>query len=250
MASGKSQKKVAIIQSNYIPWKGYFDIINSVDEFILYDDAQYTRRDWRNRNKIKSQKGATWLTIPVHVKGRYIQKIFETEVSGGNWAKKHWGSIRHNYSKAPHVKTIAPFLSELYEKAAGETRLSRINYIFIQSICQLLDVKTTLSWSMDYDPGDEMDPTGKLVRLCRKAGASNYLSGPAANAYLDEGRFEEHGICVSWMDYSGYPEYRQLYPPFDHWVSIVDLLMNEGVEGARNNMLSFFTRTAPGGPGS
>ena len=97
-------KKVAIVQSNYIPWKGYFDMIASVDEFILYDDMQFTRRDWRNRNLIKTPTGLQWLTIPVKVKGKFEQKIRETEIEGHDWAKTHWQSLVHNYGKAKHFR--------------------------------------------------------------------------------------------------------------------------------------------------
>src|SRR5208283_1807000 len=97
-----SGKSLAAIQSNYIPWKGYFDIINRVDEFMLYDDAQYTRRDWRNRNKIKTPRGLRWLTIPVRVKGKFHQKICETEISDPGWAAGHWQTLRQNYARAKH----------------------------------------------------------------------------------------------------------------------------------------------------
>ncbi len=123
----KKPKKVAIIQSNYIPWKGYFDIINSVDVFILYDDMQYTRRDWRNRNKIITPKGLQWLTIPVAVKGKYYQKINEVEISDSSWAKKHWGSIVHNYHNAPYFKDYKNLFSSLY-LGMDETSLSKVNY--------------------------------------------------------------------------------------------------------------------------
>jgi hypothetical protein len=94
-------KTIAIVQSNYIPWKGYFDLIARVDEFILYDDMQYTRRDWRNRNLIKTAQGLQWLTIPVDVKGKYFQRINETQISDANWAEVHWKSIVHTYARAP-----------------------------------------------------------------------------------------------------------------------------------------------------
>ena len=110
-------KKVAILQSNYIPWKGYFDIINLVDEFILYDDMQYTRRDWRNRNQIKTVDGVKWLTIPVDTKGKFFQKINETKVSDHKWAEAHWKAICLNYAKAPYFKTYEPLFEELYRKA-------------------------------------------------------------------------------------------------------------------------------------
>lgn len=107
-------KKVAILQSNYIPWKGYFDMIAAVDEFILYDDMQYTRRDWRNRNQIKTPQGVHWLTVPVQVKGKYYQKIRETEIDGTNWASTHWKALEQNYRRAPHYTEIASWLEPLY----------------------------------------------------------------------------------------------------------------------------------------
>lgn len=231
-------KRVAIIQSNYIPWKGYFDLINMVDEFILYDDAQYTKRDWRNRNLIKTPGGTTWLSIPVKVKGQYRQKIRDTEVNDGNWAEKHWKAITLNYSRAQHFNDLAPALSDLYRICAKETSLSIINYLFIENITKILGINTKITWSMDYHlKGDRVE---RLVNLCKQAEADQYISGPAARCYLDEERFEREGIAVKWMDYSGYPEYTQLFmPPFVHGVTILDLLLNEGTHEARKKMLSF-----------
>ena len=126
-------KKVAISQSNYIPWKGYFDLINKVDEFILYDDAQFTRRDWRNRNKIKTLNGLQWLTIPVDVKGKYFQKIKETKISDKNWGMNHWQQIKQNYSKARHFKNYnslrKPVTSNHGKLFQGPLRLKMIRVI-------------------------------------------------------------------------------------------------------------------------
>ncbi|MGV7229159.1 MAG: WbqC family protein [Nitrospirales bacterium] len=231
-------KKVAIVQSSYIPWKGYFDLINIVDEFILYDDAQYTKGDWRNRNKIKIPKGTTWLTIPIKNKGQSGQKIREAQVADHGWASKHWKVIKYNYSKAPYFEEISPNLEILYKECSRETYLSKINYRFLKAIVDMIGIDTCISWSMDYEYGG--DRTEALVALCQQVGAGEYLSGPAAKNYLDEKRFELAGIQVCWMDYGGYPAYCQLYsPPFIHEVSIIDLLMNEGCEGAREHMLSF-----------
>jgi len=231
-------KRVAIVQSSYIPWKGYFDLINGVDEFILYDDLQYTRRDWRNRNRIKTPDGAAWLTIPVKVKGRYYQKIRETEVSDRGWSDRHWKTICLNYARAPWFKDIGSVLHDVYRRCRDETHLSSINFQFLQAISAMLAIKTRITWSMDYDLVEGR--TERLVYLCRQAGASEYLSGPAAKAYLDETLFSDHGIRVCWMDYGGYGQYRQLFcPPFIHEVSIIDLMMNEGPEGAKKYMLSF-----------
>jgi hypothetical protein len=107
-------RKAAIVQSSYIPWKGYFDLIRQVDEFILYDDVQYTRRDWRNRNLIKTPHGLSWLTIPVDVKGKYFQSIRETRIADPGWAERHWKTIVHNYSRAPHFDHHRQKLEELY----------------------------------------------------------------------------------------------------------------------------------------
>ena len=228
-------KTVAVVQSNYIPWRGYFDLINSVDEFILYDDVQYTIRDWRNRNIIKTSRGPLWLTIPVEVKGKYFQKIKDTGISNSTWRRRHWATIVHSYSRAKYFPMQKELFEELYLQA-DDKLLSHINYRFIVAICRILGIRTTISWSMDYDLiGDK---TERLVHLCQQAGATAYLSGPSAKAYLNEDVFRSQGIAVSYMDYSGYREYRQLYPPFQWQVSIIDLIFNEG-PNATNYMKSF-----------
>ena len=225
-----SGKKVAIVQSNYIPWKGYFDLINMVDEFILYDDMQYTKRDWRNRNYIKTPRGLEWLTIPVDVSGKYFQKIRETRVSEPGWAKSHWGSIVQNYKTAPHFATYRERFEDLYQ-GSSEDMLSRINFRFIEAVCEILGIRTKLSWSMDYELVD--GKTERLVGLCKSAGATHYLSGPSARDYMDESLFEKEGIAVSYMDYSGYPPYPQLHGEFQHTVTVLDLLFNTGPDASR-----------------
>lgn len=218
-------KKVAIVQSNYIPWKGYFDLINSVNEFILYDDMQYTKRDWRNRNKIKTAKGLMWLTIPVQVKGKYYQKIRETVITDQQWNKNHWQSIVHNYFKAKYFYEYKEIFEDLY-LSCQESHLSRINYHFLTGICKILGINTQISWSMNYKLIE--GKTERLVDLCKQAGATEYISGPAAKTYIDEELFRREGIKLRYMDYSKYPEYNQLFPPFEHGVSIIDLIFNEG----------------------
>jgi hypothetical protein len=225
-------KKIAILQSNYIPWKGYFDMINSVDEFIFYDEMQYTKNDWRNRNKIKSPAGLHWLTIAVK-QHSLQQKINETEVQNPNWAKKHLETIKQFYRKAPFFSTYKDWLEEIYGTCTYQN-LSEINFHFIRSICDMLDIKTRLSWSHDY--GLIEGKTERLVDLVQKAGGSAYVSGPAARDYLDDAQFTAAGISLSWMDYSRYPEYEQLYPPFEHGVSIIDLILNTGSDAKK-----FFT---------
>jgi hypothetical protein len=218
-------KKVAILQSNYIPWKGYFDLIGRVDEFILYDEMQYTKNDWRNRNKIKTSNGVNWITIPVRVNSLH-QKINETKVPDKLWATKHLKTLKINYSKAACFKECEDWLTELYEQVQNEEFLSNINYNFIIEICNLLNIKTKISWSTDYKLIE--GKTERLVDLCQQAGATVYMSGPAAKDYIQPKLFEEANIKLLWMDYTGYPEYNQLYPPFVHPVSLIDLILNEG----------------------
>jgi hypothetical protein len=223
-------KTVAIVQSNYIPWKGYFDLINLADEFILLDQVQYTVRDWRNRNRIKTPQGPAWLTIPVEVKGKRHQAINEVKISNPDWNVDHWKSIAHNYSRAKHFQYYRHLLEELYAGATDRS-LSQVNFRFISAICRALGIQTRLSWSMDYQAHGIK--TERLVHLCLDAGATEYLTGPAARAYLDQSLFASAGISVTYIDYAGYSEYDQLYPPFDHHVSIIDLLVSTGPEAPR-----------------
>lgn len=218
-------KKVAIVQSNYIPWKGYFDMIAAVDEFILYDDMQYTRRDWRNRNQIKTPQGLQWLTVPVRVKGKYHQKIRETEIEGTAWAEDHWKALAQNYRRAPHFKEIAEWLEPLYRGTLPLT-LSELNRLLIESICDYLEIRTTISNSWDYQLVD--GKTERLADLCAQAGGTEYISGPAAKDYIDETIFRERDITLTWFDYAGYPEYPQLWGEFTHGVTILDMLFNCG----------------------
>jgi len=209
-----------------------------VDEFILYDDVQYTKGDWRNRNKIKTPQGTSWLTVPVKIKGLSMQKICEAQVASHRWALKHWKAICVNYSKTQYFEEIKSYFEDLYEESSRERYLSKINYRFLKTIVDMIGIETRISWSMDYEYGGNR--VGALVDLCRRVGAGIYFSGPNAKNYLDEKRFESAGIQVCWMDYGGYRTYNQLYcPPFVHEVSIIDLLMNEGIEGTRKYMLSF-----------
>jgi hypothetical protein len=219
-------KKIAISQSNYIPWKGYFDLINSVDEFTLYDDAQYTRRDWRNRNKIKTPQGLQWLTIPVDVKGKYLQKINETKISDKGWGVKHWQQIKQNYAKAKNFKKYKDIFEELY-LSCKEEYLSEINHKFIIAINQILGIKTKIRFSSEFEIyGDQ---TEKLINICKQCNATVYISGPAAKTYFDEQLANKENILVKYMNYENYKEYEQLYPPFEHGVTILDLILNADV---------------------
>lgn len=223
-------KKVAIVQSNYIPWKGYFDLIAAVDEFILYDDMQYTRRDWRNRNQIKTPQGMQWLTVPVRVKGKYFQKIRDTEIDGGDWAADHWKALVQNYRRAPHFEDVAGWLEPLYLRKC-HTHLSELNRELLQAICAYLGIATRITDSSQYRLVE--GKTERLADLCAQAGATEYVSGPAARDYVEPEVFERMHIALTWFDYAGYPDYPQLWGEFTHGVSILDLLFNCGPDSPR-----------------
>ncbi len=223
-------KKVAILQSNYIPWKGYFDLIAMVDEFIIYDEAQYTKGDWRNRNKVKTSQGPAWLTIPVELKGKHLQKISETKVANQKWRRTHFKTIEMNYRKSPYFENQADWIHDLYHK--GEERyLSRINVNFLQEINKVLGIDTVITSSSDYELVN--GKSERLLSICLQSNAEEYISGPAAKEYLNTDLFKNENIKVKWMDYSGYDEYPQLYPPFEHGVSILDLLFNTGSDAPK-----------------
>ena len=222
-------RRVAILQSNYIPWKGYFDLIDSVDEFVLYDDVQYTRRDWRNRNQIKTPQGLLWLTVPVISKGRYEQSIRETELDGGEWAANHWKTLRQNYAKAPFFKEYEAELETLY-LSGGWTHLSQVNEAFLGWCAGKLGISTSISHSGDYDLPDGRSE--RLLGICLQAGADVYVSGPAAKDYLDESIFAGAGVGVEWFEYPSYPEYPQLWGDFEPRVSVLDLILNTGPAAA------------------
>ena len=217
-------KKIAILQSNYIPWKGYFDIIRHADVFVIYDEVQYTKNDWRNRNLIKTSNGTEWLTIPVSQKTLH-QRIDETTVTQKNWSKKHWKTLVCNYAKAPYFKNYAADFEDFYS-SIDEDNLSEINLRFIKKINSILDIKSEIVDSKSLKlSGDKND---RLIDAIKKLNGTHYISGPAAKNYIDIDKFQTESISIEWMNYSGYPLYSQLFGPFTHEVTILDLIFNEG----------------------
>lgn len=221
------EKTIAIMQSNYIPWKGYFDMIHHVDEFVLFDDVQFTRRDWRNRNRIKTKGSLLWLTIPVATRGKFKQNIEDIVIDGEKWRLNHWETIKRNYSKTKHFNTYKDKFEILY-MGLKESKLSECNKMFIMVICEILGISTKISLSTDYQKSQ--GKTQKLIDISRQCHATTYLSPPGSSVYLEQGLFEKENIKLKYMDYEGYPEYTQNYPPFEHRVSVIDLIFHHGPE--------------------
>ncbi|MFN8924406.1 MAG: WbqC family protein [Rhodospirillales bacterium] len=225
-------KTICILQSSYIPWKGYFDIIGISDDVMVFDEAQFTKNDWRNRNRIKTARGTLWLTIPVRTSGRLGQPIDTVEIADRDWAARHWETLRQAYLHTPHFPAYETRVRGLYEKAAGLPLLSAVNLLFLRWTCATLGIRTRFVNSRAY--GDHGRGAERVLGLCAAAGAGRYLSGPAGAAYLDAGAFTAAGIELAYMDYGGYPPYPQPHGTFDHAVSILDLLFCTGPEAPRH----------------
>ena len=219
-------KKIAILQSNYIPWRGYFDLLNSVDEFILYDEVQYTKNDWRNRNKIKTTAGVIWLTIPVSASTN--MKISDVKVSNKYWQKKHYKSIAESYSKAPFFKQILPYLENLYLDNDYNS-LSEVNVNFLKFINAFIGIETKITLSSNFLRTTE-DRNQRLVDLVKGVKGSTYLTGPSALSYLDISKFKDNGLSVECINYSSYSDYYQLHGSFDPSVSMIDTIMMLGTD--------------------
>ena len=216
--------KVGIIQSNFIPWRGYFDFIREVDLFIFHDDLQYTKGDWRNRNRIKTPAGERWLTIPVGKDER--RRICDVRLPETDWPRQHWDRLRAAYAATPHFATYRSYLQDRY-LGRRWTSLSEVNQAFIVGISRdLLGIHVRFRQSTDFRL--TKTKSARLLELLVQSGADVYVSGPAARSYIGDRDFAAVGIQVEWKDYSGYPEYPQVHPPFTHHATILDLLFHVG----------------------
>jgi len=215
--------RVGIIQSNYIPWRGYFDFISQVDLFVFHDDLQYTKGDWRNRNRIKTPTGTIWLSVPVKYKTT-AQLICNTEIDySTHWQKDHLNKFAANYEKAPYCKAAIELLETAFQ--FRDRTISELSIRLVRAICAFLGIVTPLRLSTEYSLNGAK--TERLIDLLRKTDASTYLSGPAADTYLDEKQFRNNGICLEYKSYD-YAPYPQLWGEFDGAVSILDLIANVG----------------------
>ena len=224
--------KVGIIQSSYIPWRGYFDFIASVDAFVFYDDIQYTKSDWRNRNRIKTSKGTEWLTVPVHYKA-LSQLICETSIDHStSWQQKHLRKMQESYRETPYAKAGLDILSSVQFSQYGT--ISNLNIELTKRICDYLCITTPLIASSDLSlVGTKTD---RLIDLLKKLNATTYLSGPSADAYLDKEAFRRNGIRLEYKSYD-YDPYPQLWGTFEDAVTVLDLIANCGPD-AKNHISS------------
>ncbi len=222
--------RCAIVQPSYIPWRGYFDIIRRSDVFVFLDDVQYDRRGWRNRNRIKTAEGSRWLTIPVHARGAQISglPIDQVVMSGDEWPRQHLEMLRRAYRKAPFFEQYTEWLERVY--GAPPERLADFTIATTVELAAMLRITgTRFIRSSALNAGGRK--TERLLAVLERVGATRYLSGPSARAYIDESQFERAGIALEWMEYN-YPEYPQLHGAFDPHVSVLDLLFMTGDRAA------------------
>jgi hypothetical protein len=215
---------VGIIQSNFLPWRGYFDFIREVDTFIILEDVQYTKRDWRNRNRLRSTDGRTqWLSVPV-VAHRNT-KIDEATIDHQQgWPGKTIGFLEHNYGKAPYFNK---YFGEIKSILQSDVRLlADLNFQLIKAICGWLNIETELLRSSKLASAGVRE--AKLISLVKSVNGSKYLSGPAAKDYIIEDNWRDNHIELAYKNYDGYPVYSQIVEPFVPDVSIIDLLFMAG----------------------
>ncbi len=215
-------KTVVILQSNYVPWKGYFDLIHDADVFVFYDEVKYTKNDWRNRNKLYSHEGAYWLTIPIDGKATH-QKISEVELTNQRWQGKHYKSVYFTYKNAPYFFQLEPLLKDLYLENTW-TKLVDINRYFITLIANKLKCNTVFKDAKEYGTFDHT--IDNIFGILEQEQANRYITGPSAKKYIQEAEplFKEKKIELIYKDYTHYPAYQQNTQPFLNQVSIIDMI--------------------------
>jgi len=220
---------VVILQPSYIPWRGYFHQISKADLFIFYDDVQYDKHGWRNRNQIKTAQGKQWLTIPVHSGGATEGLLIkEAKIDWARpWAVNHWKALTFSYAKAPYFRQYASLLEPFYQR--HDTLLADFTIDLTIALARELGISQTRFMRSSEIPGVDGQKTDRLIQILSKVGTTHYISGPSARDYIEQDKFDAAGISLEYMLYD-YPEYPQIYPPFDGQVSILDLLFMTGPE--------------------
>lgn len=228
--------RIGALQTAYLPWLGFFDQIYRCDLFVIYDDLQYTKKDWRNRNRIKTSQGAIWLTVPVTGKGADKKRICDMEIAPeANWARQHWQALNMNYANTPFFSRYKDFFQHLYKsewKYLVQLNREIIDYLLVQ-----LGIETPVVYSSDLGLEEayvslccgKTDPTERILFLCRHLGADHFLEGAAGKTYCNEPLLKDNGIFLEYHEYV-HPRYPQRFGPFAPYLSIVDLLFNHGHE--------------------
>jgi len=219
--------KAAILQPTYLPWMGYFEMIDSADTYIVFDHVQFERKSWQQRNRIKASNGPIWLSVPVQKASRDT-RICDMKISYANGAplEKHWKTISLAYKRAPYFDKYKLIFEKIYNKR--HVLLRDLNVEIIKAICNILGIKTRIMFSSDLDLNDrDMGKTDKIVNLCKKAGITHLYDAKGSQDFIDASLFQDEGVLITFQDFE-HPRYSQLWGEFVPYLSIVDLLFNEG----------------------
>jgi hypothetical protein len=221
---------VVILQPSYIPWRGVFDQIQRADLFVFYDDVQYDKRGWRNRNQIKTPRGKQWLTIPAYSRGAQTENIPIHQIRivwDHPWNETHWKAIQHSYGKSPYFDRYRTLLESFYQRQ--DELLADFTIDFTIALARELGNSHTRFMRSSEITDITGQKTDRLIQILKSVGATHYISGPSARDYIENEKFAQAGITLEYIQYN-YPEYPQLYPPFDPQVSVLDLLFMTGPE--------------------
>lgn len=217
-------RSICITQPNFLPWRGYFDLVSSVDVFVSLENVQYTDRDWRNRNRILSKDGPRWLTVPVMKKDFRSMPVGAVQVSDGDWKKKHLTSLRHVYGRAPFFGEVFLELEAAYSRTLP--LLADLNIELLSRIFRYLGRRVEIK--RQGGALEQVDPSRRLLDICKMHNANVYVTAPSAANYLDTRLFENNGIHVEFFRYPTYPPYASLHGLSVEHMSIIDLLFVEG----------------------
>ncbi|MBF0274600.1 MAG: WbqC family protein [Nitrospinae bacterium] len=220
--------KTVIIQPSYLPWLGYFEMMYMCDVFVFYDDVQYTKSDWRNRNRIKGPEGVSWLTVPVKTKGRFPQPLNMVEINNdSNWRKKHLDTLQRFYASAPYFKEVFGAIKPVYEKEWY--MLNHLNIELTRTIIDILGFEKKLLLSSKLNVPFFDNPAQRVVEVCKTVNTTHFYNGAAGRNLYSHRLFEENGIVLEFQDYH-HPVYSQLWGEFQPYLSVIDLLFNHGEE--------------------
>lgn len=226
MSSKKKTIRTVILQPGFIPWLGFFELMYKCDVFIFLDDVQFTKRDWRSRNRIKTPDGPKWLTLPVKTKGRFSQLIKDTELDNSkNWPSQHLKTIKMNYSRSPYFNTLYPKIEEIYN--CSWNLLFDIDIALIKLLIKELCLKPELLRSSETKTSTKETGKDKIIKICEAVGATHFYSGAAGKTIYDFESFEKHNIVLEFQQYQ-HPEYKQLWGNFVSYLSVMDLIFNHG----------------------
>ncbi len=225
--------RAVILQSNYIPWKGYFHLLSLADKFVVYDSVQYTTNDWRNRNRLIGPAGPIWLTVPIKTAGRFGQRIYDATVLDAKWARKHWLTSEQCLRDRPYFSNFADAWHDQFLRCAEFVKLAEINVAWLKLLLSQMDVQTQLILDTSISIS-ATDPTDRIVEICDHLECDRYLTGPAGLTYLNIDTFSKRRIKLEVIDYSAYPEYPQSRTDFTHAVSILDFLSNVEIGQVRS----------------